>query len=166
MRRRRPLPPAEIRAHLGKAPILAAAELDDGAWAVASPTALAVATADEQRLRTPWHEILHAQWDGETRVFSVTYVDTTETVLELRTKDDDVQALADVVRERITSSLVHTLRRELPNGSEVHVHIRRGEDGELISQTTTTGLLAGDTEEAQVILAAEAEARGAVGLAD
>ncbi|MGC5627011.1 hypothetical protein ACPYO6_02020 [Georgenia sp. Z1344] len=166
MRRRRPLPPADVRAHLAKDPLLAASELADGSWALASPVALVIATAGEQRLRRPWHEILHARWDGESRLFSVTYVDTSEPVLELRTKDDDVQALADVVRERVTSSLVHTLRRELPNGSEVHVHIRRGEDGELLSQTTTTGPLAGDTEEAQVILAAEAEARGAVGLGE
>ncbi|MGC5616407.1 hypothetical protein [Georgenia sp. Z1491] len=166
MRRRRPLPPAEIRAHLTKAPVLSAAELEDGTWAVATPSALTLVDAEAVRSRTPWHEILHARWDGETRVFTVTYVDTTTPAAELRTKDDDVQALADALRERVTSSLVHTVRRELPNRSEVQVHVRRGEAGELISQTTTTGPLAGDTAEAEAILAAEAEARGAVGLGE
>jgi hypothetical protein len=163
--RRRPVPPSEVRAHLASDPVLAAAELVDDSWAVASPRALVLADASARTARILWHEVLHGKWDGETRSLDITFVDPARDHVVLATKDDDVQHLADTIRERVTSSLVHTLRRELPNGSTVQVHIRRAEGGELISQTTTDGPLTGTREEAAVILASEAEARGAVGLA-
>ncbi|GAA4432792.1 hypothetical protein GCM10023169_38940 [Georgenia halophila] len=157
--------PSEIRSELpGGEPPLAAAELVDGEWAVATAGALVVAGPDGVTARHPWHTIEQGRWDGDTRTVTVTWVEGSVEPLQLRTATDDVATFTSALRERVQSSVVHSEVTETPGGAHIHVYIRRDEHGALLSQVTATGPLRGDEAENRQINELERRARSTVGL--
>ncbi|MDD9208150.1 hypothetical protein PU560_17010, partial [Georgenia sp. 10Sc9-8] len=84
--------------------------------------------------------------------------------LVLTTAGDEVERFTTALRERVQSSVVHVESETLPSGTVVQVHVRRDEDGELISQLTARGPLTGDVAEQRVVDALERRARTAAGM--
>ncbi|MFD1719544.1 hypothetical protein [Georgenia deserti] len=162
--RRTARPPHEIRAHLPHGRVHAATELADGAWAFVTTDRLLVASDDGVTADHPWHTVEQGRWDGGARTVTVTWVDGRAEPLVLRTATDDVVGFTSALRERVQSSVVHTEAGRLPNGTWVHVFVRREESGELLSQVQARGPLRGDTEEQRIIDELEHRTRAAVGL--
>ncbi|UNX53517.1 hypothetical protein MF406_10975 [Georgenia sp. TF02-10] len=165
IRRRAPRLPADLAAHLPHGTrTLAVAELLDGSWAVTAQDALTVLGADGVRTRASWDEVESARWDGETRQLTVFWVEGARGPLVLTTADDGVERFTSTLRERVQSSVVHSETTELPSGALVTANVRRGPGGELLSQVTARGPLAGDRAEQDVIDELERRVRDAVGL--
>ncbi|WP_127127235.1 hypothetical protein [Georgenia sp. SYP-B2076] len=157
--------PKDVIAHLPKSDnVMAAAELADGSWALVTAGVLVLADTSGVRGRHPWHEVQHGRWDGDVRQFTVTWVDGARRPLVLTTLTDEVEPFTSALRERVQSSVVHTESRDMPGGATAQVLIRRGEDGELLSQLTVTGPIRGDDEERRLVDELEQHARSAVGL--
>lgn len=163
---RRSVPvPTDVARHLGGG-TLAAAELAEGVWAAVTRSALVLVDAAGVRASHPWEEMVYGTWDGEGRSFSVTWVDGAREPLVLRVVGEEVDDFAATLRERIQSSIVHAAGEDLPSGAHVRVLIRRDARGELLSQVTVVGPLAGTDEERVRIYELERRARSDVGLPD
>ena len=164
---RRPSLPAPVRARLALPPgdrVLAAVELADGRWAVATRLALCLAGA-EAVLRRPWIEVDRAQLTAETSTITVHWVDGTTEDLPLTERG--APAFAQALRERVQSSVVHSETVVLPGGATVRVALRRDERGNLVSQVI--GDASVDLAEPRVgalVDAAELRVRRAAGLPD
>lgn len=157
--------PADVARHLAGG-VLAAAELAEGPWAAVTRSALVLVDASGVRASHPWEEMVHGTWEGETRSFTVTWVDGTREPLVLRAVGEEVADFAAALRERIQSSIVHVAGEDLPSGAHARVLIRRSEHGELLSQVTVLGPLAGTDDERVRIYELERQARSDVGLPD
>jgi hypothetical protein len=129
VRIRRPLLPVEARAGLpldrGEKP-LAAAQVADGAWVVATGTALVTAAG-----RTPWTDVAHAQWFDEERVLLVDPVPGAGAPLRLRLAEPG--RIPETVHERVMASIVLSRRVALPGGG-ARLVARHGEGPDLVWQ--------------------------------
>lgn len=170
---RRPVLPPDVRAHLalGRGDrVLACAALDGSAWAVATRVALHVVTpaaggaAVWAVSRHAWSDVDRATLDAESAVLTVHWVTGATEDLALSDAERSV-AFAQVLRERVTASVVHSEVVELPHGGVVKIALRRDEDGELLSQVIGDGRTSlSDPSVAALVDAAERRVRGAAGL--
>jgi hypothetical protein len=128
--RRRPLLPDEARAALpldrGEKAI-AAAQLADGGWLVATGTAL-VGPAG----RTPWTDVAHAQWFDEEQLLVVDPVPGAGASLRLRLAEPG--RVPETVHERVMASIVLSRRVALPGGGAARLVARRGDGADLVWQ--------------------------------
>ena len=128
--RRRQLLPDDARAALplnrGEK-VIAAAQLADGDWVVATGGAL-VAVAG----RTPWTDVAHAQWFGEEQVLVVDPVPGAGAPLRLRLAEPG--RLPETVHERVMASIVLSRRVALPGGGARLVARRGDGSGETVWQ--------------------------------
>ncbi|MGW6129918.1 hypothetical protein ACWFNE_07815 [Cellulomonas sp. NPDC055163] len=161
---RRPSLPAPIRAQLTLAHgdrVLVATELAGGGWAAASRRALYV--VDPTVERRPWADVDRATLDAETSTLTVHWV--TGTSQELALTGAGAPTFAQVLRERVQSSVVHSETVPVKGGGTIRVALRRDEDGELVSQVIGDGTTdLSDPAVAALVDAAERRVRAAAGL--
>lgn len=161
---RRPSLPAPVRALLDLPRgdrVLAATELAGGGWAAATRRALHV--VDPTVERRPWADVDRATLDAETSTLTVHWV--TGTAQELALTGAGAPAFAQVLRERVQSSVVHTEKVAVRGAGTVRVALRRDEDGELVSQVIGDGTTdLSDPAVAALVDAAERRVRAAAGL--
>jgi hypothetical protein len=128
--RRRPLLPDDARSALpldrGEKAI-AAAQLTDGSWVVATGTAL-VGVAR----RTPWADVAHAQWFDEEQLLVVDPVPGAGASLRLRLAEPG--RIPETVHERVMASIVLSRRVALPGGGGARLVARRGDGADLTWQ--------------------------------
>ncbi|HEX5534661.1 MAG TPA: hypothetical protein VFX33_13050 [Actinomycetales bacterium] len=107
-RRRGPRIPDDVRAALALdrgEHVLAAAQIRDGAWTVATDRRLLLVRGREVVLDRPWWQVDTAGWDGDSGVLSITWVGGgSGTWLELA--EDSQEQLPRVLRERVDSTVV------------------------------------------------------------
>lgn len=143
---------------------LAAAELTDGRWAVASRLALHVLPADGgEAVRTPWCDVDRGSLEPTTRTLTVRWVWGGSSALAFTDGSSSTRFL-QAFRERVQQSVVHAITVEVPGG-RARVALRRDEDGHLFTQVLAEGPvdLANPAVAAAVDLA-EGDVRSAVGL--
>lgn len=145
--------------------VLAAAGLADGSWAAATRTTLATCDADGSHAwARPWSDVDRASWDPETSTITVTWVDGSPP-LALRLADEGRSALAQVLRERVQSSVVLSETVTLTAGRTARVAVRRDGSGRLFSQVVADlGVDLTDPEVTARVDAAESRVRSASGL--
>jgi hypothetical protein len=128
--RRRARLPDEVRDALPTEPgerVLAAGRATDGAWVVATDRAL----IDRAR-RTPWTDVVHAQWYDEEQVLALDLLPGAEPSYRLAVADPG--RLPETVHERVMASIVLSRRVALPGGG-ARLVARRGEgSGETVWQ--------------------------------
>ena len=162
--RRAPRLPDEHRHRLALVAddVLAAVELSDHRWAVASRRALHVVD-DEQAHRWPWAQVDHGSLDAERHTLTVHLVDGADLVLDLVDQTSS-RPFAAAFRERVQSSVVCSCDVTAPSGI-VYVTVRRGEDGALFTQVVGPGRAdLHDPQVAALVEEAEARMREAAGL--
>lgn len=122
--------PAEARSTLAlqrREPVLAAGRLVDGSWAVATRVALLVPGR-----RVDWAAVAHAGWSDEAATLSVQQMPPADGAPEThRLVFDEPGRVPEVVRERVTSSIVASRHIPVQGRAGVRVVARRatGEDG-------------------------------------
>ena len=128
--------PEDVRSQLSlgrRERMLAAAELEDGAWAVGTDRRLLVLDAEAGvRVDRGWYEVDTASWDGEERVLSIFFVTGDSTWLTLA-EDSDVR-LPTLLRERVESSVVARHEVRVRGRGAARLVVRRIE-GRLVLQT-------------------------------
>ena len=148
--------------------VLASARLTDDSWAVASRAALHVApdaaATDTMIVRHPWADVDRASLDADAAVLTVHLISGEDLALALADPEHSLR-FAQVLRERVQSSVVHSEVVSLPAGGVVKVALRRDENGELLSQVIGDGTTdLADPAVAALVDAAERRVRGAAGL--
>ena len=126
--RRQPLPDdarAALPLNRGEK-VIAAAQLADGDWVVATGGALVVVAG-----RTPWTDVAHAQWFGEEQVLVVDPVPGAGAPLRLRLAEPG--RVPETVHERVMASIVLSRRVALPGGG-ARLVARRGDGADLAWQ--------------------------------
>ena len=142
--------------------VLAAVELADHRWAVASRRALHVVD-DTQAHRWPWSQVDHGSLDPEQHTLTVRLVDGTDQVLPLVDQASS-RPFAATFRERVQSSVVCSCDVTAPSGV-VYVTVRRGDHGTLFTQVLGPGTAdLHDPQTAALVEEAEARLREATGL--
>ncbi len=142
--------------------VLAAVELADHRWAVASRRALHVVDAERVR-RWPWAQVDHGSLDAEQHSLTVHLVEGPDLVLELVDQTSS-RPFAGAFRERVQSSVVCSCDVSAPSGV-VFVTVRRGEDGALFTQVVGPGTSdLHDPDVAALVEDAKASMREAAGL--
>ncbi|HWV77211.1 MAG TPA: hypothetical protein VN027_07840 [Isoptericola sp.] len=144
--------------------ILAAAELPDERWAVATTADLVVVGPGTQVVtRRPWCDVDRGVFDPERSELSIEWVDSApDTVLRL--VDAERTAFPQALRERVQWSVVLAETVAVPGG-DVKVAVRRTADGRFFSQAVAgTGVDLDDPRVARVVDATESRVRGASGL--
>lgn len=147
--------------------VLASARLTEDAWAVASRAALHVAAdaaVTDAIARHPWADVDRASLDADAAVLTVHMISGEDLALALADPEHSLR-FAQVLRERVQSSVVHSEVVSLPAGGVVKVALRRDENGELLSQVIGDGTTdLADPAVAALVDAAERRVRGAAGL--
>jgi hypothetical protein len=159
--------PAEVLGPLGLEPgerVLAAARLDDGPTAVATPGRLLVADSQRRRLALAWHEVDSAVWEPDDGRLAVQLVDGGLVALALSA--DSRTLLPEVVRERVQSSVVLTRRVDVAGRRGVRIVVRRGPQGLLTQAIADRGVRLDDPDVAAAVAAARADVEREVGLGD
>ena len=129
---------------------------------VATTDRLVVRRSGEPDWQRRWLEIDTARWDDEERALQVVDVAGGGTTLDL--VDDDHLALAEVVRERVQSTLVTWTSVAVPGG-EVRVVVRKDGDA-LVLQEIVVGSADVSGESAQAaVSAARRRLASSVGMA-
>ncbi|MGE9350121.1 hypothetical protein ACQP60_11680 [Isoptericola variabilis] len=165
--RRSPLPDDHRRAlPLARGErILAAAELHDERWAVATTADLVVVGpgAGDVVARRPWCDVDRGVFDPERSELSIEWVDSApDTVLRL--VDAERTSFPQALRERVQWSVVLAETVAVPGG-DVKVAVRRTADGQFFSQAVAgPGVDLDDPRVARVVDATESRVRGASGL--
>jgi hypothetical protein len=122
--------PDEVRDALPTEPgerVLAAGRTPDGSWVVATDRAL----IDSGR-RTPWTDVVHAQWYDEEQVLAVDLLPGGEPSYQLTVADPG--RVPETVHERVMASIVVSRRVPLPGGG-ARLVVRRGDgSGETVWQ--------------------------------
>ncbi|OIQ63117.1 hypothetical protein GALL_553450 [mine drainage metagenome] len=122
------------------------------------------AEADATIERHPWTDVDRASLEAESAVLTVHLVSGSTRALALADPEHSVR-FAQVLRERVQSSVVHSEVVSLPAGGVVKVALRRDENGELLSQVIGDGRTnLADPTVAALVDAAERRVRGAAGL--
>jgi hypothetical protein len=165
LRRRRTRLPDDVRASLDLPRgdrVLATAELADG-WAVATVGALHVAKGGGVEHHA-WVQVDGARLDPESAEVTLSWVDGAPPLV-LSLVDARSHALPGAVHDRVQSSVVHSEKVTLPSGAVVRVALRRGADGDLLTQVIGTGDVdLANPVTARAVAAAEARVREAAGL--
>ncbi len=131
---RRPALPPDARDALpfqGRERVLASARLSDGTWVAATPRALLLPGR-----RIDWVTVAHAEWSDEDDALRVDQMHGAEGLPERhRLILDDPGRLPEVLRERVTSSIVASRHIPVAGRTGVRVVARRvpGQD-ELVWQ--------------------------------
>ena len=128
--RRRSLLPDDARAALPldrREKAIAAAQLADGGWVVATDSAL-VGVAG----RTPWTDVAHAQWFDEEQLLVIDPVPGAGASLLLRLAQPG--RVPETVHERVMASIVVSRRVALPGGGGARLVGRRGDGTDLTWQ--------------------------------
>jgi hypothetical protein len=123
--RRRELLPDDVRASLPLEPgerVIAAARDRGQHWVVATERALLIGDR-----RTPWTDVVHAQWDDEQQLLAVDLAPRAGTSMRLALTDPG--RLPETVHERVMDSIVLSRRVPVPGGA-VRVVARRGDGSE------------------------------------
>lgn len=111
---------------------LASAGAADGSRLVASRDALhLVAAGSGPGRRIPWEDVERAEWEATTSTFRLSEVGEwdAERPVHMFVLGDDARSLLEVVRERVTASIV--LQRHVPvTGGNVRVVARRAPHGD------------------------------------
>ena len=121
--------PAEARDVLPlhrREPLLAVARLVDGSWVAATPRALVLPGR-----RVDWSTVAHAEWSDERSQLRVDQLRTSDAEAEThRLVLDEPGRLPEVVRDRVTSSIVASRHTPVDGRAGVRVVARRvpGED--------------------------------------
>ena len=110
---------------------LAAAETGDGGWVVATREALVLAAGPSGPVRTlRWEDVQRADWDQDTATLSVEQVgDYGRPPLRHALPLEEPGAVVDVVRERVTASVVLQRRVEVARRRGFSVIARRAPSG-------------------------------------
>ena|SRR5215210_1362928 len=106
--------------------LLAVARLPDGSWVAATPGALVLPGR-----RVDWSTVAHAEWSDEKSQLRVDQLRTAEAEAEThRLVLDEPGRLPEVVRDRVTSSIVASRHTPVEGKAGVRVVARRvlGED--------------------------------------
>ncbi|WP_448061099.1 hypothetical protein [Cellulomonas hominis] len=163
---RRPALPAALKEQLDLRPgdrILAAAELTEERWAVATRRALYVTGSAGAFDRHPWSDVDRANLTAETSTITVRWIDGTHEDLPLT--GSSPSAFAQTLRERVQSSVVQAETVRVPGGRQVQIALRRDEDGALLTQVVGDGRVdLADPAVAAVVNSAEEQLRAAAGL--
>lgn len=138
--RRQPGVPAEVRAELtldkGERILAASPETGDPErWIVGTDRALHVPAEPFDRI--PWEQIEHAEWDRDGQLLRVTRsapFGAPMPRLELRLRDPD--RLTQLIRERVTASVVVSRQVPLERGLGVRVSARRSPSGRRTDELT------------------------------
>ncbi|MCL2467513.1 MAG: hypothetical protein FWF02_06930 [Micrococcales bacterium] len=142
--------------------VLAAVEMADHRWAVATRRALHVVD-DTEVSRWPWSQVDQGRLDPVEHTLTVHIVDGGEVVLALLDKTTS-RPFAATFRERVQQSIVCSCDVSVPHGV-VYVTIRRAEDDTLFSQVVNPGAVdLHDPEVAALVQSAEARVREAAGM--
>ncbi len=112
---------------------LAAAELKNGDWAVATATTLLVISPKGVEFDFDWDRVDNASWDNETDTITVNRVDGKEP-LRLHLASDPEARFATTLRERVQSSVVMSEVVDVAPGVTAKVALRRTATGRIISQ--------------------------------
>jgi hypothetical protein len=128
--RRRSLLPDAARAALpldrGEK-VIAAAQLADDGWVVATGTALVLDAG-----RTPWSDVAHAQWFDEEQLLVIDPVPAGGASLRLRLVEPG--RVPEAVHERVMASIVLSRRVALPGGGGARLVARHGDGADLTWQ--------------------------------
>jgi len=128
--RRRDRLPDDIRASLpterGER-VLTAGRATDDRWVVATDRALIDGTR-----RTPWTDVVHAQWYDEERVLEVDLLPGDEPSYLLALAEPG--RVPETVHERVMASIVLSRRVALPGGGGARLVARRGDGADLAWQ--------------------------------
>lgn len=159
--------PADIRSSLDLAPgdrVLATAAVAGGRWLAATRRALYVTDgAGTGVLRHPWTDVDRASFAPDPAAITVHWV--TGRQEELPLSPPVPVAFVQTFRERVQASVVHVETVTVPGAGSVRVALRRGEAGELFTQTIGSGAVdLSDPAVAALVDAAEAQVRSAAGL--
>ncbi len=122
--------------------LLAAVELDDRSWAMASTEVIATAVpaGDGWALgwSRPWIEVAGGEWDEDAHSLTISWVDNSPQVV-LTTLDDAPKKFPRVFKERVDASIVYVEFERIPgSGAQLRASIRRTPDGELVAQISAT----------------------------
>jgi hypothetical protein len=137
--RRRTAVPAGVRSALtlerGER-VLAAAQLRDRRWVVASTRALHVTAEGPAGERHGWDQVAAAVWSDTATMLQVTWVgERTESLLEFGSSEGAAGFLPEVIRERVEASVVLSRRIAVTGRRGVRIAIRRAAPGaELTTQ--------------------------------
>lgn len=112
---------------------LAAAELKDGRWAIATATTLLVVGLDGVEVDYDWDSIDNANWDNESDTITVNWVSDTEP-LRLQLASDPEARFATTLRERVQASVVMSEIVDVAPGVTAKIALRRTSTGRIISQ--------------------------------
>jgi hypothetical protein len=131
--RRGERPPAEVLQH-ARLPrgerLLAAARATDGTWLIGTRAALVLVRPQGQAQRLAWEEVAHADWDREQdrlRVVELAEFGVAPVVHELAIEDPGL--VLELVRERVTASVLLTRRVPVEPGRGLTVIARRAPGG-------------------------------------
>lgn len=116
----------------GERPLTAAHDADGG-WLVGTDRALYL-DADDGWRRLPWHRIDHARWDRDTeRLVVVEIADFGEPQPRHEIAMTEPGSLLELVRERVTASILLTRHVPVPGSRGLQVVARRSPvaDGEV-----------------------------------
>jgi hypothetical protein len=106
--------------------LLAVARLTDGSWVAATPRALVLPGR-----RVDWSTVAHAEWSDEKSLLRVDQLRTADVEAEThRLLLDEPGRVPEVVRDRVTSSIVASRHTPVEGRAGVRVVARRvpGED--------------------------------------
>lgn len=129
MRRRTKAPKPQVALAPGEH-LLAWTEAVDGRVLAGTHDAVHILGGDVD-VRIPWEQVEAAQWQGATRTFRISEVGSwgsERAAYELELADP--ARLPELVRERVTASIVLQRHVELPGGRTVRVIARRAPRGE------------------------------------
>ena len=125
--------------------LLAVARLADGSWVAATPRALVLPGR-----RVDWSTVAHAEWSDERSELRVDQLRTVDSAPEThRLVLDEPDRVPEVVRDRVTSSIVASRHSPVDGKAGVRVVARRvpGEDELLWQVVVDRGL---DPDDARV----------------
>ena len=110
--------------------VLAWARATDGAVVAGSRDALHARSADGEVLRVPWEQVEAADWDRDTGVLRVSEVGSWGATRPEHTWTlDETGRLLELVRERVTASVVHQRHVPVTGRRGLRVIARRAPSG-------------------------------------
>jgi hypothetical protein len=110
--------------------LLAAARAADGTWLIGTRAALVLVRPQGQAQRLAWEEVAHADWDRDQdrlRVVELADFGVAPVVHELSLEDPGL--VLDLVRERVTASVLLTRRVAVERRRGLTVIARRAPGG-------------------------------------
>ncbi len=134
-----------------------------GTEVVATTERLVVRRPGEPDWERRWVEVDHATWDAQERALTVVDVVGGGTTLDL--VDDGQLGLAQVVRERVQSTIV-TFQTVIVPGGEVKVAVRKDGDRLVVQETASAGADLSGPGAAALVASTRRDLASSVGLVD